>query len=317
MSIISKNDLNTVITKLNTDIDKSNLTNLRDCKVSTMENGKYIRIFYHNCTSGTTLFSSYQETLNCNTTNKFSRLYLLPFLNNNGTWEFILKYPTDYPNAFNHWTQTCNPISTYCQDSSFTNNQVTGYKAIKISWTANNWGGLALQNNPANTYMQSLSIDSPSSYNCTLSGSISIGNWYYAIGTTVKYVNGMPSFTVGTKDSVSTDVELWVRIDNVDIINQNYNYIFNSTNGTVNKEQVIDNLDISKLQYKINSLESIFSANCCQTFSCQVCQSNKCQSCQDACTCQSDKCQSCQNTCSCQSSYCQSCQRNCDCSLDD
>ena len=74
--------------------------------------------------------------------------------------------------------------------------------------------------------------------------------------------------------------------------------------------------NVSKLQKAINSLESKFSNNCCESNKCQTCQSDKCEKCQEACSCQSNKCEKCQEACSCQSNKCQKCQRQCDCDCD-
>ena len=55
---------------------------------------------------------------------------------------------------------------------------------------------------------------------------------------------------------------------------------------------------IDSIVTAINTLESDFSNNCCESNHCQTCQSNGCQTCQS--------CQSCQNGC-----YCQTCQKQC------
>ena len=61
----------------------------------------------------------------------------------------------------------------------------------------------------------------------------------------------------------------------------------------------------------INSLESAWSNNCCESNHCQSCQSDKNQSCQNTCTNCTSKDQSCQDACTNCTSTNQSCQNSC------
>lgn len=170
------------------------------------DGGRWARVFYHNCKSGTVLFSrenSFAEAKETNTnapttSDKYSILSKLENFrpNTNSLFEFKLKYPTD-TNDSNIWKQTSNP--TY--------EKITGYTPVKINWTSNYWGGLEY-----NKYSTSSFID----------GSVNIGDWYYAIGATTKYRDGIPSCKeVNTNSSTPNDVELWVRINNYDLFADN------------------------------------------------------------------------------------------------
>lgn len=177
------------------------------------DGGRWARVFYHNCKSGTVLFSSansYAEAKETNinaptTSDKYSILSKLESFrpNTNSSFEFKLKYPTD-TNDSNIWKQTSNP----------THQKVTGYKPIKIDWTSNYWGGLEY-----------------SGYSSFIDGSVNVGNWYYAIGAANKHEDGIPSCTnVNNNGTTTNDVELWVRINNYDLFVNSF----------------IDNVSISK-----------------------------------------------------------------------
>lgn len=170
------------------------------------DGGRWARVFYHNCKSGTVLFSrdnSFAEAKETNinaptTSDKYSILSKLESFrpNTNSSFEFRLKYPTD-TNGSNIWKQTSNP----------THQKVTGYKSIKIDWTSNYWGGLEWTNDGTTTLID---------------GSANHGNWYYAIGAANKHGDGIPSCTnVNNNGTTTNDVELWVRINNYDLFADN------------------------------------------------------------------------------------------------
>lgn len=178
------------------------------------DGGRWARVFYHNCKSGTVLFSSnnsFAEAKETNinaptTSDKYSILSKLENFrpNTNSLFEFKLKYPTD-TNDSNIWKQTSNP--TY--------EKVTEYKPIKIDWTDNYWGGLEYSENTSTL----------------IDGSANRNNWFYAIGAASKHGDGIPSCTnVNNNGSTANDVELWVRINNYDLFIDSF----------------IDNVSISK-----------------------------------------------------------------------
>lgn len=169
------------------------------------DGGRWARVFYHNCKSGTVLFSSvnsYAEAKETNTnapttSDKYSILSKLENFrpNTNSSFEFRLKYPTD-TNESNIWKQTSNP--TY--------EKIAGYTPVKINWTSNYWGGLEWTNGSTTL----------------IDGSVNHDNWYYAIGATNKHSGGIPSCKeVNTNSSTPNDVELWVRINNYNLFVDN------------------------------------------------------------------------------------------------
>lgn len=169
------------------------------------DGGRWARVFYHNCKSGTVLFSSnnsFTEAKETNTnapttSDKYSILSKLESFrpNTNSSFEFKLKYPTD-TNGSNIWKQTSNP----------THQKVTGYKPIKIDWTHNYWGGLEYSGNTSTL----------------IDGSANHNNWFYAIGAASKHGDGIPSCTnVNNNGATANDVELWVRINNYDLFADN------------------------------------------------------------------------------------------------
>lgn len=182
----------------------ASMPNLYDMKTKTLSDGsKWARIFYHNSKSGTVLFSGISEARNVQGTDKYSRLYLLDddtFKNKiDNKFEFMLCYPT-YTSNYNRWKQTNSPTQEYISSAEGT--VVTGYEAVSISWTDKYWGGLQRHNSSATAI---------TNY-CYLTGSIQNESWWYAIAPIVSYQGGIP----GPGNTViTTDIELWVRYDNL------------------------------------------------------------------------------------------------------
>lgn len=172
---------------------------IQDMKTEVLsDNSTWALVFEHNCVGGTVKFTSYNEVMNTQTANKYSRLNILDkFKGSDGKFEFMLKYPDD-TTAYNRWKQTNNPCKEFkgYSDSSLT---VDGYEAVSIAWTGNAWGGLNRQNS-----------DETDISPCFLSGTVGHSNWYYAIGASSSHVNGMPTYNNG---STAGRVQLWVRTD--------------------------------------------------------------------------------------------------------
>lgn len=168
-----------------------------DMETKILSDGSaWVRVFMHNCHGGTVLFTSYSEVMNTQTSDKYSRLYLLDkFKAQDNKFEFMLCYPDD-TTQYNRWKQTNNPCNEY-KGTSDGNLVADGYEAIHIDWSGSYWGGLTRQNSDATNI-------SP----CYLSGSVGHGNWFYAIGSKSKHGNGIPSYS-----STANRCELWVRID--------------------------------------------------------------------------------------------------------
>lgn len=182
-----------------------------DMPIKYMSDGStWARIFYHNNKNGSVLFSSLSESRNIQTTDKYSRLYLLEdntYKGSDGKFEFMLCYPIDAPGKYNRWKQTNAPQNEYITRTSG-GGQVTGYTAVHIDWSSDYWGGL--ERYEAST----------TGYGSTwLDGSVGHGNWYYAIGTSTVYNRGIP-FANDGKESTADVVELWVRIDDAPVVSQ-------------------------------------------------------------------------------------------------
>ena len=183
---------------------KSGITkNLYDMPLKVLsDNSLWARIFYHNVTEGSTLFSTLSEARDTQTANKYSRLYLLDDNAYKGTdnkFEFMLCYPNLDNSKYNRWKQTDSPINLYTGTGQGT--FVPGYEAIHIDWTGNGWGGMERTSPSASAFTNSY-----------LNGSVGYGNWWYAIASDHVFELGMPG---PNNLSIWGSVELWVRVGTV------------------------------------------------------------------------------------------------------
>ena len=178
--------------------DFSERGKLANMKFTTLADGSaWARIFYHANHAGTVFFTSLAETLNSDTPDKFSCLYLLDELKaTDGKYEFMLTYPEKHPGQYNRWKQTNNPCNENVPNGDGTA-YAAGYAAVHIDWTSSYWGGLTRQNASTTAYTP-----------CYLSGSVGHSNWFYAIGATQKHDGGIPGPSSGVQET-----ELWVRVD--------------------------------------------------------------------------------------------------------
>merc|ERR1719424_2722323 len=97
----------------------------------------------------------------------FSRLNTMEgFRLADGTFELEISWPGTL-SSVNHWAQSSSPLNS---------GAVTGYRAINVAHTSQNWGGLER---------------STSSWSL-LDGSVNHGNWYYAIGSRGEWSGGIP-----------------------------------------------------------------------------------------------------------------------------
>lgn len=136
--------------------------------------------------TGTVVFASESEALSCDTATKYSVLDTLEeYRNANGEFEFLLEYPE--LTGYNRWKQTSNPITT--------EESVTGYDAVSITWGDYYWGGLCKS----------------SSSSTFIDGAVNNSKWHYAIGAHVAWNSGIPSTSTPVDE-----VYLWVRIDNLE-----------------------------------------------------------------------------------------------------
>ena len=120
------------------------------------------------------------------TLHKKSILYnLSSYKNKNGQFEFLLEYSD--VDGYNRWIQTSNPIETI--------EDVTGYKAVTVSWPSDSWYGLANSN----------------SGNTLLDGNKGTGRFY-----NVGVISGISSgVQINNSYVTKGSTDLWVRIDNI------------------------------------------------------------------------------------------------------
>ena len=188
---------------------------LLDMETKTLSDGsKWARIYYHNSQGGTVIFNSVDEVKNVQTTNKYSRLYLLDdnrFKGSDGKFEFMLCYP-DNSTDYNRWKQTNSPCNEYVTNAS--SYYAEGYVAGTIAWS-NNWGGLTRHS------------EDPTVMNYSyIKGNVGRETWWYALAPFVDYEGGVPGFqTASTGGTVITGgTELWVRYDHVKYLGRSFGY---------------------------------------------------------------------------------------------
>ena len=169
---------------------------------------EWLEVFYHDNNNCKVFFDSQTEALHTNSQYKFSILdQLEKFRGNDGKFEFLLEYPTDIPGKYNRWKQTDNPVKVTAN-----NTYASGYEAIHVDWSGNNWGGL---------------LRATSSNVTLLKGSIVNSNtWFFAIGAIKAWDssinhNGVPGPYTSVSDysnpnGIVHDIHLYVRIDNLE-----------------------------------------------------------------------------------------------------
>ena len=177
-------------------------------EVKQLNDAKWLKIFYHNSTDKEFFQNNGNEALFINTTNKFSILKYLPFINKyESEWyEFLLEYP-EHPNATYHWRQSSSPLAVYQNPGS--SSLPYEYKPIDIPLWDVIFQGL-VRSDP-NGYQRSYTF---------ITGTPNKILWHYAIGAynNWKYNNAFPGPAIidEKKDIMSKyiihEVILWVRI---------------------------------------------------------------------------------------------------------
>jgi hypothetical protein len=154
-----------------------------------MENndGGWTRVFNHNTVSG--LFANDAEAKETNvadvTNDKYSILSKLAEFKKSGKYEFWIYYPEhDGVDGGNIWTQISNPVT----------DAVSGYVAVRETYSDMHWGGLE-----------------KSSYSGTLiDGSVGSGWWFYAIGASRNWPSGA-TIPGPLRSTGVNEVQLFVR----------------------------------------------------------------------------------------------------------
>lgn len=186
---------------------------------------QWLEVFYHNNHSGTVLFSNKEEAMHTiGNKDKYSILDCLEqYRGKDNKFEFLLEYPTDFPNTYNRWKQTDNPaevketniideIGGGGLDTSTVFPNAKGYEPIHIDMDGNSgnqqrWGGLLLSSRPETL----------------IDGSVGSDHWWWwSIGSMVSYTEegktGIPAieFSNNIDHAVcQNDIHLYVRIDNI------------------------------------------------------------------------------------------------------
>ena len=150
----------------------------------TRDGGGWTRVFYHDVAVG--YWGGDADAIERNVANplapRYSILsYLESFRSDDGAFDFRLEWPETNIPGRNIWRQTSNPTSE----------AIAGYEPVEVAYTNNLWGGLEY-----NRFNNASFID----------GSVGHQNWYYAVGATTSYRNGIPNH-----NSSSPRVALWVR----------------------------------------------------------------------------------------------------------
>lgn len=158
-------------------------------KTKVMPDGSaWVRIHWLDVSNTKTVFANSDEVANCSESNRYSRMqYVDKFVDKDGYYEFMLTYPRLSTTLYNRWKQTNSP--------NVAANAGTGYEAITTAWSTH-----------ANPLTKCAS--SGSAVYCTNTKN----NWWSPIGQLVLYNDtGIPA----ANGSAETEVELWVRIDNL------------------------------------------------------------------------------------------------------
>lgn len=156
----------------------------------TTDGGGWTLVFNHNIAGG--YFADANDTLSKNvaspTANQYSILNQLDKFKANGRYIFKINWP-GYA-ARNIWAQTTNPTLDQA---------VGGYVPLAIDSVSNYWKGL--ERNCAMGCSSSL-----------MDGSVGHANWFYAVGSILVYVGGLPaSDSIAGPSTSVPQVQLWTR----------------------------------------------------------------------------------------------------------
>lgn len=188
---------------------------------------EWLEVFYHNNKSGTILFANETEALHTNSQYKFSILDQLEnFRGTDNKFEFLLEYPDDFPNEYNRWKQTDNPV-TVSEVIGGDPYKAAGYESVHIDWDSNR-----TDSSICNTFSGLLRSSRSSTYTL-IDGSIGHGNWHTAIGAMSSWNGGVPSPMI---QSALGRIKLYVRIDNL----PNKNEIFRQYKRQTKTKEIIE-----------------------------------------------------------------------------
>lgn len=139
-------------------------------KKITVSKGEWVLLFRQ--TAGTYKTNDEWKRLNIHT--PYNKNYSIldhlsdKFRGKDGKFQFIIKWP-ELKNGLNEWKQSSNPID-------MNSGGVSGYTPINICYNNNFWKGLERNTNPISL----------------LDGSVNHSYWFYAIGSSAPFQNGIP-----------------------------------------------------------------------------------------------------------------------------
>ena len=153
----------------------------------------WLKIFYHYSKNGD-WFTNLTDLYHINTKTRFSILELITSdFKIDNSYEFLLQYP-QVSGEYNNWKQEIFPL-----DSNQSQNTDVGYScdgSCHCSWTDERWSGLALSENPQETFID---------------GSHGNGHWWYSIGAKKTYYSS-PNLFPGPPLTLVNKVYLWIRV---------------------------------------------------------------------------------------------------------
>ena len=127
-------------------------------------NALWLLILQHNFSYGVFTQDTAKFSLSLGRFSLLSQISNEKFIKRyNKSYEFLLEYPVEFPNEYNHWIQSKDPMSEW--DREEVGLTATGFSPVKLSWS-NLFGGLM-----RNMYKTSL-----------LDGETGYWNWNFAIG---------------------------------------------------------------------------------------------------------------------------------------
>ena len=164
---------------------------LQEMEIKSLDDGSvWARIHYLDVSRLVEWFADIPEIMKCiDKTNRYSRMGIVDmFKQTNGTYEFMLTYPSLSATLYNRWTQTSSPNAT----------TGTGFTAVTTAWN-DHFGPIRL-NDTDHAYA--------TYYTCENVGTAS---WFAPIGEYTRWdTTKLIPAASGTSE---TSTELWVRID--------------------------------------------------------------------------------------------------------
>lgn len=169
---------------------------LQEMEIKSLDDGSvWARIHYLDVARLDEWFADEAEVMKCiDKTNRYSRMGIVDmFRQSDGTFEFMLDYPTALPGYYNRWSQTSSPNTDHGSSTGF----------VSIHCGLYSIGPIVRRPTLTNTI-----------YTCD---NESTEYWHHPIGQLQRYTSLTPDgveYVIPSRfDIQCTSVELWVRID--------------------------------------------------------------------------------------------------------